>query len=170
MRTENNPSNPAASVRRGKFKVVKWLLIVTAAITVLIFVGVPLYLSSESGKSMIVGRINDAVDGKVEMESLSMGWFKGVRLRDLSFADDKGTMVVSVKEISTKPRYGSLLFGSVALGQTLIDHPDVVITVDRDAAGWGQEESISGERLQRDEPETNQARNTSYRSRMFGFL
>ena len=150
MRTENNPSNPAASVRRGKFKVVKWLLIVTAAITVLIFVGVPLYLSSESGKSMIVGRINDAVDGKVEMESLSMGWFKGVRLRDLSFADDKGTMVVSVKEISTKPRYGSLLFGSVALGQTLIDHPDVVITVDRDAAGWGQEESISGERLQRE--------------------
>ncbi len=151
MRTENNPSNPAASAKRSKFKAIKWLLIATAAIIVLIFVAVPLYLSSESGKSMVVGRINEAVEGKVEMESLSMGWFKGVRLKDLSFADDKGTTVVSVKEISTKPRYGSLLFGSVALGQTIVDSPDVVITVDRDAAGRGQEDMpISGERLQRE--------------------
>lgn len=162
MRTENNPSNPTASAGRSKFKVVKWLLIATTAVIVLIFVAVPLYLSSESGKSMIVGRINDAVDGKVEMESLSMGWFKGVRLKDLSFADDKGTITVSVKEISTRPRYGALLFGSVALGQTIIDRPDIVITVDRDAAGWGQEDiSISGERLQREAESAAKAEDAS---------
>jgi len=112
-----------------KVKPFKWILIIAAVFILLLFLGIPAYLSSDSGKEFIVSRINRSIDGTVAMGDFSMGWFKGVRVSKLSFEDNAGTTSVNVKEISTKPCYGLLLFGSVALGETLIDEPEVVINV-----------------------------------------
>ena len=124
--TQSLGSRPAGRLK----KTILWLLTITAAIILLLFFIVPAYLSSGSGTNMVIGKINKSIDGKVEMEDLSMGWFSGIKLTDLSFADNAGTVSVNIREITTRPKYGSLLRGQMALGKTVIDGPDVEINIE----------------------------------------
>ncbi len=123
----DHKKNPPKRSRR--FKVLKWMLIVTAGVVLAIVVILPAYLSSGSGKKLILSRISRAVDGAVDAKTLSVGWFKGIRLTDLTFSDDKGMTSVSVKKISAKPQLLAMLWGNLALGKTLLDAPQVVINV-----------------------------------------
>jgi hypothetical protein len=118
-------------LRKGlsKIRTLKWIVVITAVLMLGIFIIVPMYLSSEGGRDFIVGRINKSVNGTVVMGDLSMGWLKGIRVTDLGFEDDAGMSSAKVKEISTRPHYVPLLLGIVALGETLVDEPEVVINV-----------------------------------------
>ena len=128
MQGHTNGGDPAPR-RSGRFKVFKWALVVFAVLLLLGFLLVPVFLSSESGKKLIVNTVNESVDGKFDMGGFSVGWFKGVHLTDMSFSDNSGLMSVSVKDISGKPKYCSLLMGSVSLGDAVVDTPEVVITL-----------------------------------------
>lgn len=120
------------SSRRFGFKLFKWALIVFAVLIVLVFVLVPVIISSESGKKFIVGKVNASANGKLDLGDFSMGWFKGVRLTDINFSDNAGQMSVSVKDISAKPKYGALLAGEVSITDAVIDSPKVVINISDD--------------------------------------
>jgi len=110
----------------------KMLLIITAilaAVFLLILLIIPAYLSSEKGRQKILSKINDSVDGQANFASLSMSWFKGIKITDISFTDNAGTTSVAVKEITAKPQYASILTGSLSLGETVIDQPDIEINL-----------------------------------------
>jgi len=117
---------------RKVLKVVKWCLIGSAVLILLIFFGVPLYLSSSGGTNFLLGKINQSVDGQVQMDDFSIGWFKGVHLSKLSYADSSGNTAVTVDSIKSQPRYMSLLGGKVKLGKTVIDRPQVYLKVSQD--------------------------------------
>jgi len=110
-------------------RVAKWFLIVVAGLILLVFFGVPLYLSSSGGTNFLLGKINQSVDGQVQMDDFSIGWFKGVHLSNLSYADSSGSTSVTVDSIKTQPRYMALLGGKVKLGKTVIDRPQVYLKV-----------------------------------------
>ncbi|MHC4721557.1 MAG: translocation/assembly module TamB domain-containing protein [Planctomycetota bacterium] len=129
MHTGDNSVTTAGRKVSDKMKTLKWIIAVALVLLLLLFLVVPMYLSSDRGRDFIVGKINESIDGKIAMGDFSMGWFKGIRVTDLSFENEAGTTSVSVREISTKPYYVSLLLGIVALGETLIDEPRVVINV-----------------------------------------
>jgi hypothetical protein len=129
MHTGDNSVTTAGRKVSDKMKTLKWIIAVALVLLLLLFLVVPMYLSSNRGRDFIVGKINESIDGKIAMGDFSMGWFKGIRVTDLSFENEAGTTSVSVREISTKPYYVSLLLGIVALGETLIDEPRVVINV-----------------------------------------
>ena len=114
---------------RKALKVMKWCLIVLAGVVLLIFFGVPLYLSSSGGTNLLLGKINQSVDGQVQMDDFSMGWFKGIKLTKLSYADSSGNTSVTIDSVETQPRYMSLLGGKVRLGKTVIDRPQVYLKV-----------------------------------------
>jgi predicted component of type VI protein secretion system len=78
---------------------------------------------------MILAKINGSIAGKTNFVDLSMGWLKGIKVSDFSFNDNAGQISVQVKEIATKPHYGSLLTGNLSFGQTLIDTPNVEINL-----------------------------------------
>ncbi|MHC4524212.1 MAG: AsmA family protein [Planctomycetota bacterium] len=115
--------------RRKALKVIKWGFILSAGIVLLIFFGLPLYLSSSGGTNFLLGKINQSVDGQVQMDDFSMGWFKGVKLTNLSYADSTGNTSVNAERVETQPRYMSLLAGKVKLGKTIIDQPRVYVKV-----------------------------------------
>ena len=129
MNAGNNSADPRPKKGSRKVKVIKRLLIITVVVVLLLFFMIPVYLSSAGGREFVISRINSSIDGRVDMGDLSVGWFKGVRLTDFRFEDSAKTTFVTVKEISTKPYYFSLLFGRMAFGKTLIDNPDVVINL-----------------------------------------
>jgi len=108
------------------------LRFVSAFIVILILLVVflvPVFISSAKGRNFILARINNSIDGKTDFATLSMGWLKGVRITDFSFNDSLGRTSVKVKQINTKPQYGSILSGSISLGETIIDEPIVEINL-----------------------------------------
>jgi len=107
-------------------------MFVSAFIVVLIVLVVflvPAFVSSEKGRNFILAKINNSLDGKTDFAGLSMSWWKGVKITKLSFDDSRDHTSVAVKEIATKPNYGSILFGSISLGETIIDEPRVEINL-----------------------------------------
>jgi len=129
MHTGSNSANVAGKKGPSKIKTVKRIVIVAVAFVLLLVLVIPVYLSSDSGKRFVVGKINRSISGRVQVGDFSMGWFKGIRVTDLSFEDEAGMTSAKVKEISTRPHYVPLLLGVVALGETLIDEPQVIINV-----------------------------------------
>lgn len=121
---------------RKALKVAKWSFILSAGIVLLIFFGVPLYLSSAGGTRMLLGKINQSVDGQVQMDDFSIGWLKGVKLTNLSYADSAGNTSVTVARVETQPKYMSLLGGKVKLGRTVVEQPRIHLKVpaEQDAA------------------------------------
>jgi len=131
-----NDKQDAPKVKRKKH-VVLW---VSAGIGVLLFVLVlilPVFVSSRAGENMILGKINGAVTGKADFANLSMGWWSGITVDDFSFEDTGGRTSVKVKQIHTKPHYGSILFGNLSFGKTVIDEPEVNLSLGGRRAGPG---------------------------------
>lgn len=91
---------------------------------------IPAFISSQSGNKFILNKINSAVDGRANFSSLSMGWFKGIELKDISYDDNAGQTQLTVKRIKTKPHYVSILAGSISLGETIVEQPSVNIDLE----------------------------------------
>lgn len=122
--------NKAESKTKGKkIKVLTCLLVGIAAIVLVIFFSVPLFLSSSGGTRFLLSKINQSVDGQVQIEDFSVGWFKGIQLTNLSYADDAGNTSVTVNSFQSKPKFTSLLTGRVKLQKTVIDSPKVYLKI-----------------------------------------
>ena len=110
-------------------RLLKLALALIVILILLVLFAVPAFISSSKCRRIILAKINNSVGGKADFVDLSMGWFKGIRVEDFSFNDDAGQLSVRVREIATKPHYGSLLTGNLSFGQTLIDKPNVQINL-----------------------------------------
>jgi hypothetical protein len=121
--------------KKRKSKLWVWILGGLAMLILILFLAVPLFLSSAAGRSLVVSKINQSVDGQVQMDDLSVGWFRGVRIRNVSFDDDQGNTSVQVKRIETQPQLAALLGGRVKLGKTVVENPRVYLKVSPPEAG-----------------------------------
>ena len=128
---KNNESARKVPKKRRRRRARRVLLIIGTT-ALLGFFLLPAYLSSESGKELILNKVNESINGTVKIGDLSMGWFRGVRLTNLSFADDSGFASVQVRKVSTKPNYLALIGGNMAFADTVLDNPEVVLTVKQD--------------------------------------
>ncbi len=140
MQTQKSVQNNQPK-KTGK-KILKLVLASIVVLIVLVVFLIPVFVSSGKGRNFILAKVNNSIDGKTNFAGLSMGWLKGVRITDFSFNDSLGQTSVKAKQISTKPHYGSILAGSISLGQTTIDEPRVEINLKnrqpKETAGPGQ--------------------------------
>ncbi len=129
MEAKQVQTEKAAPKKKSLAKKLLWILGVVVIVVVLLVLFLPTLASTSAGKQLILGQINRAVDGQVEVKSLSLGWFSGLKLSGVSFKDNAGTTVVSVDEIRLNPKLSSLLRGQINLSDGLIDKPAVEIVV-----------------------------------------
>jgi len=119
----------AGPQRKTKTRILKWALALAVVLIALAFFLVPAFVSSEKGRKIILAKINNSIDGKTDFAGLSMSWWRGVKVTSFSFNDSAGLSPVKIKQITTKPHYGSILFGSLSFGKTIIDEPKVKINL-----------------------------------------
>jgi len=133
MQTDNNvPGKKSSKV--SIVKIILWMLFFIFLFFLIPFFGVPAYLSSDSGKTLILSRVNSAIDGQVKVDSLSMGWFEGVKVQQFDFSDSTGCTKITAKELAARPKYLDLLAGRLTIDQAVIDQPRVVINISGDCA------------------------------------
>jgi len=114
-----------------------WVSVGIGVLLLVLVLILPVFVSSRAGETMILGKINGAVTGKADFANLSMGWWRGITVDDFSFEDTGGRTSVKAKQIHTKPHYGSILFGNLSFGKTVIDEPEVNLSLADRRAGPG---------------------------------
>jgi len=127
MRDENN-TKTKPQIKTAS-RLIKWGLAIIVFLIVLAFLLTPVFISSGRGRKIILAKVNTSLDGQTNFANLSMGWFKGIKVKDFSFNDGLGQTFVQVKQIATRPHYGSILMGNLSFGKTTIDEPKVQINL-----------------------------------------
>jgi len=127
MQTKKSVQNKQPK-KTGK-RILKYVSAIIIVLIVLVVFLIPVFVSSAKGRNFILAKINNSIDGKTDFAGLSMGWWKGIKVTDVSFNDISGQTFVEVRQITTKPHYGSILLGNVSLGKTVIDEPSVEINL-----------------------------------------
>ncbi|MFA6185876.1 MAG: hypothetical protein WC770_01510 [Phycisphaerae bacterium] len=125
MQTENNPVKKKLSVK----KILLSALIFLCVLLAIPFFGIPVYVSSRGGNNFILQKINGAIDGKVAIRSISMGWFSGIKANKLDFTNTAGSTKLTAEQIAAYPDYISLLGGKVAIDKAIIDKPYLSLTI-----------------------------------------
>ncbi len=132
MESNNVSSQPAAHASPKRYrglKIASGIVVGVVLLLVLAVLAVPTALSSSGGRRFVLSRINRAVDGQVGMDALSVGWFRGVRLSNLSFESGDGATQLTVDRIETHPQYAALIGGRVNMGKTIVDRPQIYLKV-----------------------------------------
>lgn len=129
MRDKDSPKSGSGR-KKGK-KIFLLVLAAVVILVVLIFLLIPVYISSEAGRKTILARINNAIAGKASIGDISMGWWKGVLIRDfhIDHSANDTSFSFDAKQIFTKPYYGAILSGTLSFGRTIIDQPQIMINV-----------------------------------------
>jgi len=107
------------------------VVILLLLLIVLVAFVVPAYVSSESARKLILSKANASGAGAIDFAKLSMSWFKGISVSNISFKNIDQGISVAVKGVSTMPDYGAMLTGNLSFGETVIDEPKVEIDVDK---------------------------------------
>ena len=118
-------TKPRKTLRR----IIQVLLVIVLILVIFVIFAVPAIFSTGKVRQLIISKINNSVQGKTHFSDLSMGWFKGIQIGDLSYKDNSGWLSLKVKSISTKPNYASMLFGNINLGKTQVDAPQIEINM-----------------------------------------
>ena len=126
--------------KKGEPKKKKHLIrriLLTIFICLLIFLFlIPTFISSKKANNIILAKINDSIQGQADFSDLSLSWFRGLTIKDISFSDLAGTINIYVQSVSGRPRYLSFLTGTPSFGKVIIDQPEInlEIPVDQQAS------------------------------------
>lgn len=127
MRVEKD--SKAGRGKKSRKRILKLALALLAVLILLVVFLVPAFVSSKKGRKIILAKINDSIDGEADFSSLSMSWWKGVRILDFSFNNSAEQILVEIKRIVTRPHYGSILMGDLSFGRTEIFEPKVEVNL-----------------------------------------
>ncbi|MBL7106198.1 MAG: hypothetical protein ISS77_01150 [Phycisphaerae bacterium] len=132
--------------KRTRTRILKLALVIVVILILLLVFLLPAFVSSEKGRKTILAKINNSIDGRTDFSGLTMSWWKGVKVTDLSFEDNAGQVMVKVKQIATTPHYASILLGSLSFGETVIEKPEIDINLkdsqSQKAEGSNQKTSV----------------------------
>ncbi len=94
----------------------KILLIVLTAVFVLIALS-PTIVSTSPFRKLALRKINRQINGQLSVDSWSIGWFTGVKLRGVYLQDEGSEPVATIESLSLDPSYLSLLGQNPRLGK-----------------------------------------------------
>ena len=119
------PSPDPAPPRRRKRTWVKVIVILLVAL-VLIVALLPTIASTGPVKSYVVGKVNQSLNGELQVNDWSIGWASGVDIDGVKLLDAQGVTVLTISRVRVPLSLVNAAKGNYALGDVLIDKPDLV--------------------------------------------
>ena len=134
----------AENTRYKKMKSIIWAALagVFAVALVLLFL-LPTLVSTQWGGNKMKQVINDRLPGVIDFESVSLGWFSGIRGRAISYDNSQQGIVVKVAELSTAKGLLALAVSRKELGRIDVKTPVAYVYLQEkdETAGAGSKAS-----------------------------
>src|SRR5215213_7208859 len=92
------PSPKPARKRRRGLKI----LAVIVVLLILLVLLLPTIAGLGFVRGIVVGRINQNLDGKLQIDDWSLGWTSGITMRGVTLLDDRGEKVAVIDKVSTQ--------------------------------------------------------------------
>ncbi len=80
-------------------------------------------------RSMLLGVASNQLNGKVEIDELSLGWFAPIQVGNLRIKDTQGNVVATVAKLRTEKSLSSLAWNRNDLGSIEIEKPAVNLVI-----------------------------------------
>src|SRR3954454_17305101 len=108
---------PGRRKRRRRWPFVVLGLVLLLGLLVLL---APTLAGTAPGRSLIVGQVNQRINGRLELGELSLGWATPVRVGGLKLFDKSGVLILELPRLTTElslmdAARGSLHFGKVTV-------------------------------------------------------
>ncbi len=117
--------------RRKRGWILKLILLLIVLVVLLIALA-PTILSTSPVVSMILGRVNQQLNGKITVESLSLGWLSGVDIKGVRVFDDQIAQIAELKHVAIPLPLWKAAFGNYALGNVVIEGLNFDARIDAD--------------------------------------
>ncbi|MBC7782929.1 MAG: hypothetical protein H7144_03740, partial [Burkholderiales bacterium] len=114
--TNPSPTPPAPRKRRRWPKVVLVILLLLVALVLLL----PTIVSTAPVRSLVLSQASGYVDGKVEVQSWSLGWFSGLSIHGVKVYDRQNVLVLEADKVETEATLLRLARGSYDFGKTTV--------------------------------------------------
>lgn len=121
--TGAKPADPQPKRRRLWPKV----LLAVVAVVVLLVLLLPTLLSTAPARSFVVGKINQNLNGRVEIGDWKISWTGGITINGLRIFDDRDSQIAQVEWVSTELSLLQAARGNLALGQTVVRGADFTL-------------------------------------------
>lgn len=89
---------------------------------------IPIILSTPWGKNILVEHINTRINGKIELESLSIGWLGPQTIEKIVLKDTSSTPIATIQKITADASLFSLWWKGATAGAFSVDNLDATIT------------------------------------------
>src|SRR4051812_2046364 len=127
-RDSSSPSDshapPPKKRRRRRWP---WVIVVILLLLIALVALAPTIASTGAVRSIVVGKINDNLNGKVAVSDWSLGWTSGVRLEGVSVEDQQGRRGAEGGSIRVPAALIGLARGNYDFGEIVIDKPSVSV-------------------------------------------
>src|SRR4051812_36925973 len=115
------PTTPQPKSWMRRFR---WLLIAGGVLVLLLFLVVlaPTLASMGWAKSIILGKVNDQLNGTLVAKEWDLNWFGGLELSEVRLYDKQKVQLVEMKRVKTELSVWDVIFGDMYnLGKTKVE-------------------------------------------------
>ena len=119
------PDQAGPEGRKKPFRKRRWVRItgICVAVILLLIVFLPTILSLGVFRRYILGKVSRKLNGEVQMDSWSLGWFSGIQMYGIKVVDTRGQAVVAADHCKVDAGLLSLLGSGLDLGKVDIQTP-----------------------------------------------
>src|SRR5690349_4964118 len=101
--TFHEPAHPAApSPKRRRRRLWPKVLLILLILIVLAVVFAPALLSTAPARSFVVGKINQNLNGRVEINNWALGWASPVTVSGIKVFDKSGVQILELPRLTTE--------------------------------------------------------------------
>lgn len=129
--TPAGKANPQAAKKRRR----RWpyALLAIVLLVGLLAVFAPTLAGTGPGRSIIVGQVNQRINGRVDIGELSLGWLSPVRVGGLKVFDKAGSQILEVPRLTTELSLLDAVRGKLHFGKVTVEGLNALVR--RDAQG-----------------------------------
>ena len=126
----NNPEPPTPAPKRKKRRLWWKLLLGIVVVLILLVLLAPTIASMGFVRRLVLGKVNESLNGKVNISDWKIGWTSGVAANGVHIEDDRGEAIFD-GEASTQLSLLNAIRGNLDLGNTVLKG-NFLIKIDRD--------------------------------------
>jgi hypothetical protein len=132
----STPSAPQPPRKKRRWlRRLLWTCAVLFVLLVLLVLLAPTLICTGPGRSLALSFANDAIQGRVEVADLSLGWFSGTSVKGIKLSDPQGRSVVEVAGIDAPSiTLLGLVRGNLDLGKITIAHVNATLIQNADGS------------------------------------
>jgi hypothetical protein len=133
MPEQEEPQQPSAPKKETKparkRRMLLWIALAAFVALLLLVALAPSLLSTGPGRRAVLSQVNGRLNGRLDVDRWSLGWFSGFRMEAVSLKDADGRPAVEAASVTLPASVPALLGGNKALGDVQVESPRVTLVL-----------------------------------------